>query len=67
MKYKTYLLQFDGDPEVVAFLERKVERKFRSLAEARRAGRAARELFGVGYEAVSVTRPRPDAGRVKPI
>ena len=68
MKYKRYVLHFDGDSEIVTFLERHVQKSFEgrgALAAARKKGKAARELFGVEYDAISVTLPEPTAERVR--
>jgi len=65
MKYKRYVLRFEGDPEVVAFLKRHVEEQQSDLATARSLGRCAEALFGVKYRVTSVTVPRPTAERVK--
>lgn len=65
MKYKRYVLSFGGDPEVVAFLKRRVPEQQDSLATARELGRCAKVLLGVSYKVTSVTVPRPTAERVR--
>ncbi len=65
MKYKRYVLKFEGDPEAVAFLARHVQEQHGNLERARALGRAAKLLLGVEYRVTSVTLPRPTAERVK--
>ena len=65
MKYKRYVLRFEGDSEIVAFLKRHVPEQQDSLGEARELGRCAQALFGVKYKVTSVTVPRPTAQRVR--
>ena len=65
MKYKQYILTFKGDPEVVAFLEKRIAKKQPNLGHARALGKAARLLLGVEYTVTSVTVPRPTAERVR--
>ena len=67
MKHKRYVLTFDGDPEAVAFLARKLPKQHGSLGKARELGRAAKALFDVRYKVTSVTVPRPTAERVRSI
>lgn len=67
MKYKTYILTFQGDPAIVAFLKTHVPKRQDNLGHARKLGRAARLLFGVVYNVTSVTRAQPTAERVKPL
>ena len=65
MKYKKYILRFDGNPEIVAFLKKHIKEQQDNLGHARELGRAAKLLFGVSYKVTSVTLPRPTAERVK--
>jgi len=68
MKYRKYVLEFAGDPEIVAFLAAHVPRQWDRLGPARAAGRAAEALFPgkVRYrEPKSVLLPRPSVERVK--
>ncbi len=65
MKYKKYILTFDGDPDVVAFLKAHVAERQPDLGYARALGRAAKLLLRVDYKVTSVTLPRPTAERVK--
>ena len=65
MKYKRYILRFDGNPETVAFLKRHVSEQQDNLGYARELGRAAEVLFDVKYKVTSITLPRPTAERVK--
>ena len=70
MKYKQYILTFKGNSEVVALLEKHVPRTYKgpgALADARKRGKAARALFGVEYEAKSITVPKPTVERVRSI
>lgn len=59
MKYKRYVLRFDGDPAVVAFLKRHVDEQHASLGKAREKGRCAKALFGVEYKVRPITLPKP--------
>jgi len=63
MKYRKYILEFEGDPEIVAFLAQHVKRQYRSLADMRAKARAAELLFGVKRKDASILMPRPE--RVK--
>ena len=65
MKYKKYILRFDGNPEVVAFLKKHIKEQQDNLGYARELGRAAEILFDVKYKVTSITLPRPTAERVK--
>lgn len=63
MKYRKYILEFEGDPEVVMFLKKHVKREYRSLSDMRNIARAAELLFDVKRKDASVIMPRPE--RVK--
>ena len=65
MKYKQYILKFEGDPEIVTFLKVHIKEQHDSLSRARDLGRAAKALCGVSYKVTSVTLPRPMAERVR--
>ena len=71
MKYCKYILEFEGDPQIVAFLEKHVPRQWEgrgALGRARAAGRAAEALFPgkVRYKQPrSVTVARPQARSLK--
>ena len=65
MKYKKYVLRFEGDPETVAFLKKHVAERQPNLGRARSLGRAAELLLGVEYKVTSVTLPRPTAEKVR--
>lgn len=65
MKYKRYILTFKGDPETVAFLEKRVAKQQDNLGRARNLGRAAHLLLGVDYTVTSITVPKPTAERVR--
>lgn len=53
---RQYQVKWIGDEEAVALLAKHVPAQFGSLGEARRKTRAARELFGVRAEIVTVRR-----------
>ena len=65
MKYKKYVLRFEGDSATVACLKAKVPERDDNLGRARELGRAANLLFGVTYKVTSVTLPRPTAEKVR--
>lgn len=65
MKYKRYVLKFQGDPAMVAFLKSHVKEQHTDLQTARALGRAAKLLLNVDYEVASITLPRASAEKVK--
>ena len=62
---KQYTLTFEGDPEVVALLEKHTSKQQEGLGTARALGRAAELLFGVSYKVTGITLPRPTAEKVR--
>jgi len=59
MKYKQYILTFEGDnPEVLRFLRNHVPDRHNSLKDAKDMGRAAELLFGVTWKWEAVTLAR---------
>lgn len=70
MKHKKYLLHFDGDPEAVAFLKKKLPAVYEgngALSRANAHARAAKVLFGVKCRRTSISTPTPQAQRMKSI
>ena len=57
MKYKRYTLTFQGDSEIIAFLEKRLPREYDRLGDAKARGRAAELLFGVSWQWESRTLP----------
>ena len=60
MKYRRYLLEFEGNPEVVAFLSKHIPREYKTLREMRERARAAELLFDVKRKDASILLPRPE-------